>query len=117
MDGPATLPAQPNSSPMKRILCFLASLAVAHAAEFPTLVNTNSVTGGTGAPPMTAAESLAALKSVPAGFQAAVFASEPDVQNPLQLTWDTHGRLWIVESYTYDSDRFSPDYRDRIVIL
>lgn len=104
---------------MKRtflLLCCAATLRGA-AAEFPLLRNTNSVNNGTEAPPLTAAEALAQIKSVPAGFKASVFASEPDVQNAIQLTWDTRGRMWVAENYTMDSDRFVDDYRDRIVIL
>ena len=54
---------------------------------------------------------------LPPGFKASVFAAEPDVQNAIQLTWDTHGRLWVAENYTMDSDRFVDTFRDRIVIL
>ena len=39
------------------------------------------------------------------------------MQNAIQLTWDTHGRLWVAENYTMDSDRFVDTFRDRIVIL
>ena len=109
--GPMTL--------MKRIslfMCIVAALATLHAAQFPQLLNTNTVPGGTGAPPKTAAEALAEMK-LPAGFKASVFAAEPDIQNAIQLTWDTHGRLWVAENYTMDSDRFIDTFRDRIVIL
>src|SRR4051812_21755059 len=59
---------------MKRDLCFVSvtrslllfcSLAAAHAAQSPTLVNTNTVNNGRGAPPMTAEESVANLTKVP----------------------------------------------------
>ncbi len=104
---------------MKRTFLLLCAAATLHgaAAEFPLLKNTNSVNNGTEAPPLTAAEALAQMTSIPAGFKASVFASEPDIQNAVQLTWDTRGRLWVAENYTMDSDRFVEDYRDRIVIL
>jgi putative membrane-bound dehydrogenase-like protein len=104
---------------MKRTLLFFCTAVVLQAAdaEFPLLRNTNSVNNGTEPPPLTAAESLAQLKSVPPGFKGSVFAAEPDIQNPLQLTWDTHGALWVAESYAYDSDRFVDTFHDRIVIL
>jgi putative membrane-bound dehydrogenase-like protein len=103
---------------MKRML-FLPLLitSVVSAAEFPELTNTNSATNGTGAPPLTAEESLAQMTSVPDGFKGSVFASEPDIQNPVAMTWDSQGRLWVAENYSYDSDRFVDTFRDRIVIL
>jgi putative membrane-bound dehydrogenase-like protein len=104
---------------MKRTFLFLCTAIALQAAEgdFPLLRNTNTANNGTEPPPLTAAESLAQMKSVPAGFKGSVFAAEPDIQNPLQLTWDTHGWLWVAESYAYDSDRFVDTFRDRIVIL
>src|SRR6185295_2784537 len=86
------------------------------AAQLPQIVNTNTVPGGTGAPPTAAAQAIAEMK-LPAGFKATVFAAEPDVQNAIQLTWDTHGRLWVAENYTMDSDRFVDTFLDRIIIL
>src|SRR6186997_3157079 len=86
------------------------------AAQIPQIINTNTVPGGTGAPPMTAEQALAGMK-MPAGFKATVFAAEPDIQNAIQLTWDTRGRLWVAENYTMDSDRFTDRFLDRIVIL
>lgn len=66
---------------------------------------------------MTAEESLESLTRIPPGFKGSVFAAEPDVQNPLQMTWDSRGRLWISENYSYDSDFLVDTYNDRIVIL
>jgi len=101
---------------MKRTVLFLCTVVALGAAQFPQILNTNTVPGGTDAPPKTAAEAIAEMK-LPAGFKAGVFAAEPDVQNAIQLTWDTHGRLWVAENYTMDSDRFVDNYRDRIVIF
>jgi putative membrane-bound dehydrogenase-like protein len=96
-------------------LSFVAVAALG-AAQLPQIVNTNTVPGGMGAPPKTAEEALAEMK-LPAGFKASVFAAEPDVQNAIQLTWDTRGRLWVAENYTMDSDRFTDKFLDRIVIF
>src|SRR2546421_3132477 len=38
---------------------------------------------------------------VPAGFTVDVFAAEPNVCNPIAMTWDGRGRLWVAENYTY----------------
>jgi putative membrane-bound dehydrogenase-like protein len=94
----------------------VAGAAALGATQLAQIVNTNSVPGGLGTPPMTAAEAVAGM-TLPPGFKAAVFAAEPDVQNAIQLTWDTHGRLWVAENYTMDSDRFVDTFRDRIVIF
>ena len=62
-----------------------------------------------------------ALKKIqlPPGFKATLFASEPDVHQPIFATTDARGRLWVVECYTY-SDRkenFNTQLNDRIVIF
>ena len=56
---------------------------------------------------------------LPAGFDVTVFASEPDVQQPIALTTDERGRLWVAENYTYAElpVNFDDGQRDRIVIL
>jgi len=38
---------------------------------------------------------------VPDGFQMRLFASEPEVINPVAMTWDDRGRLWVVELFEY----------------
>jgi putative membrane-bound dehydrogenase-like protein len=38
---------------------------------------------------------------VPAGFELSLFAAEPDVVNPIAITWDHRGRLWVVEAFDY----------------
>lgn len=37
----------------------------------------------------------------PADFEISLFASEPDIINPIAMAWDERGRLWIVESVDY----------------
>ncbi len=37
----------------------------------------------------------------PVDFSIELFASEPDIQNPIAMAWDERGRLWIVESVDY----------------
>ena len=57
--------------------------------------------------------------TLPKGFQVSVFAAEPDVRQPIAMTFDDRGRLWVAECYTY-ADRkvnFNLDLRDRIIIL
>jgi putative membrane-bound dehydrogenase-like protein len=56
---------------------------------------------------------------VPVGFHVSLFAAEPDVQQPVAMTIDTRGRLWVAEKYTYAERAlgFDRTLRDRIVIL
>ncbi len=84
------------------------------ADEFPTPPNTEQ-----GDPsPISPQEALAAIK-LPPGFRATLFAAEPDVQNPIAMTFDARGRLWVAENYTYAerTQRFDLRLRDRIVIF
>ena len=52
---------------------------------------------------------------LPAGFRAVTFAAEPDVRQPIAMTTDDRGRLWVVENYSY------PEWRstgtDRVLIF
>lgn len=57
---------------------------------------------------------------VPPGFRVELFASEPDIVNPISMNWDEQGRLWVIESIEYPYPRdFWPDGggKDRIMIL
>lgn len=38
---------------------------------------------------------------LPPGFEARLFAAEPEVVNPVTMTWDARGRLWVLELYEY----------------
>src|SRR5262245_34949738 len=99
-----------------RLSC-LAGLALGTAAfaDFPTVYNSET---DTAAKPPTPQESLAKL-TLPPGFKATIFAAEPDVQNPIGMAWDSRGRLWIAENYTYAERavRFDQHLRDRILIF
>ncbi len=57
--------------------------------------------------------------ALPEGFQVTLFAAEPDVHQPVAATFDSKGRLWVAECYTY-SDRkenFNTKLNDRILIF
>lgn len=63
-------------------------------------------------------QALASLV-LPEGFRATLFASEPNVRQPIAMTTDSRGRLWFAENNTY-ADRtlnFDLSQRDRIHIL
>lgn len=95
---------------MKRLF-ILALLSTAHA-EFPKVYNSES-----GSPP--SAEAALAMFTLPEGFEATVFAAEPDVRNPIAMAWDARGRMWVAENYTYaeNSKRFDLELRDRVIVL
>src|SRR5438093_10898171 len=68
-------------------------------------------------PPLKPAEAAKKF-SVPDGFEVRIFASEPDVVNPVAMTWDDRGRLWVVELYEYPlGAKPGEKPRDRIKIL
>ena len=50
--------------------------------------------------PLTPAESLRRFQT-PADLSVELVLSEPDIGQPLQLSWDTRGRLWVVEFRQY----------------
>jgi putative membrane-bound dehydrogenase-like protein len=98
-----------------RALIFL-SLAVSLSAdEFPKPFNTGT---DVGKKPISADEAVKLIK-MPDGFKATVFAAEPDVQNPIACAWDSRGRLWVAENYSYAEAAvgFDKRLRDRIVIF
>ena len=65
-------------------------------------------------------QTLAGLKPAP-GLAVTLFAAEPNVENPTDLTVDERGRVWVLEGVNYRrQSRMQPDLRpegDRIVIL
>src|SRR5690625_4796374 len=50
--------------------------------------------------PLSPEESMTHIQ-VPEGFEVELFASEPDIINPVAFAWDEKGRLWLVQSQDY----------------
>ena len=50
--------------------------------------------------PLSPEESMKHLVLLP-GFEAKLFAAEPDVAKPICMQWDARGRLWIAETLDY----------------
>jgi len=107
---------------MRRVLALLLLLAPVlvlsgepdKPAPFPMPFNTEK-----GNPePLAPQEALKKLR-LPDGFQATLFAHEPDVQQPIAIATDDRGRLWVCECYTYAESKtnFDKTLRDRVVIL
>ncbi|MEG3658224.1 PVC-type heme-binding CxxCH protein [Arenibacter palladensis] len=67
--------------------------------------------------PLTPNES-AKLIQVPSGFKLELFASEPNIINPIAMNWDEKGRLWVIETVDYPNtvrdDKGSGDDRIKI---
>src|SRR3954471_10966764 len=53
---------------------------------------------------------------VPSGFTVELVASEPDIVNPIAMSFDDRGRIWITESIEYPRKPAGPG-RDRVKIL
>lgn len=99
-----------------RRLCLLFALpaALAAAAGFPDPPDTEK------SPlPRMDAEQTARSMRLPEGFNAGVFAAEPDVRQPIGACFDSRGRLWVAENYTYAENpkRWDTNLRDRILIF
>ena len=56
--------------------------------------------------------------TLPPGFNATLFAGEPDVVQPIAFTTDDRGRLWVVEGLSYPKwHKKGEQGSDRVVIL
>jgi putative heme-binding domain-containing protein len=65
--------------------------------------------------PLSPAEAIRRMV-VPPGFNVDLVAGEPDVVNPIAMTFDDRGRIWVTESLEYPRKEAGPG-RDRIKIL
>jgi len=66
-------------------------------------------------PPLTPEQALAKM-TVPEGFSVELVAAEPDIQNPVAMTFDDRGRIWVTESFEYPRSEPGPG-RDRVKTL
>jgi putative heme-binding domain-containing protein len=53
---------------------------------------------------------------VPPGFHVELVAAEPDIVNPVAMTFDERGRIWITESIEYPKHAAGPG-KDRVKLL
>jgi putative heme-binding domain-containing protein len=87
-------------SDIKRIRCVpIVLLAItmfgsAQAADSPFAAGVRS------ADPQSPSDQQASFE-LPEGFEIELVASEPDVAKPMNLAFDTRGRLWVTDSYEY----------------
>src|SRR5258708_4116563 len=66
-------------------------------------------------PALSPAEAVQRM-TVPAGFSVELVASEPEIVNPVAMTFDERGRLWVTESLEYPRSEPGPG-RDRVKVL
>ncbi|SFG39001.1 putative membrane-bound dehydrogenase domain-containing protein [Algoriphagus hitonicola] len=57
------------------------------------------------------------LVQVPVGFELELFASEPMIINPIAMTWDERGRLFVIETTDYPNEVRKEGGNDKIKIL
>ena len=67
----------------------------------------------TGHPPLEAARRM----TVPDGFTTKLIAGEPDLNQPIALTIDERGRIWVAEAHAYPVRRPDGEGQDKIVVF
>ncbi len=94
------------------LLCMVWPLTI--SAEEPLVPDTQVE-----APELTKTGDAISSVRAPDGFSVGLFAAEPDVRQPISMTMDARGRLWVAENYTYaEAPRtLADDLRDRIICL
>lgn len=59
-----------------------------------------------------------AKMAIPEGFEVSIFASEPDIAEPIAFCFDDRGRMWVAENFNYRTrGRHTNDPVSRIQIL
>jgi len=66
--------------------------------------------------PALSPEEAIAKMTVPEGFSVEVVGAEPQLMNPVAMTFDERGRIWVTESFEYPRREPGPG-RDRVKIL
>ncbi len=51
------------------------------------------------------------------GFEVNLFAAEPMIDPPIQMTWDERGRLWVATSTSYPQPLPGQEVNDKIFVL
>lgn len=113
MNGPSCFQVLWNGLPKS-----LLALAVACQFGVPVYAADPPVPHGQDKPPGPALSPQEAMKKMklPEGFSVELVASEPDIVNPVAMTFDERGRVWITESFEYPRREPGPG-RDRVKVL
>lgn len=92
---------------------FLAiGIAASAAAAEPRVPHNQDAPPG---PPLSPQEAIAKM-TVPEGFAVELVAAEPELVNPVAMTFDERGRIWVAESLEYPRLE-AGEGRDRVKIL
>jgi putative membrane-bound dehydrogenase-like protein len=92
-------------------LCAMIAAAVPTRAAEPIPHGQSKPPG----PPLSPEEAVRKM-TVPEGFSVEIVACEPDLVNPVAMTFDEKGRVWVTESLEYP--RSSPgEGRDRVKVM
>lgn len=99
-------------------LGFAAALGFRPAAPAQQKPAAAVIPHGQDAPPGPALTPAEAVKkmTVPEGFSVEVVAAEPDLINPVAMTFDERGRIWVTESFEYPRHAAGPG-RDRVKVF
>lgn len=55
--------------------------------------------------------------TVAEGFEVNLFASDPEIANPIHMNFDAQGRLWVVSSAVYPHIGVGETANDRVIVL
>lgn len=86
-------------------------LFLSFSLSFLSLSQAKELTGvyEPAAGPCPTVEEAIAKMTAPDGYAVRCFASEPMIVNPVAMTWDHRGRLWVVELYEYPMGAKTPN--------
>jgi len=64
-----------------------------------------------------APEEAAARMTLPDGFYSDLIAGEPRLHQPIAMTFDARGRIWVAEAYSYPVRRPDDEAKDHILVF
>jgi len=64
-----------------------------------------------------APKDAAGAMTVPAGFTVDLIAAEPDLHQPVAFTFDSRGRIWVAEAFTYPQRAPEGEGKDDILVF
>ncbi len=100
-----------SSPPARACFLLLVALLPGPALADPVPHGQDTMPG----PALSPAEAMKKM-TLPPGFHVELVAAEPDIVNPVAMTFDERGRIWITESLEYPRQSAGPG-RDRIKVL
>ena len=110
-----------NCSCLWQVQALLIVIAVVHVAVRPTAAQESrggaKINVGDEGVEYPSAQQCAGQMTVPPGFEVQVFASEPDVVNPIGIDFDNRGRVYVLECVEYPRKAPAGQGRDRVRVL